>query len=51
MPWSIALILVGILVAVFLSWVLGLILVIAGILLLVVPASPGYHGRRGGPPA
>ena len=46
---ALALIIIGLLVAVLLSWTIGLLLVIVGVVLLFVPAVPyGYRtwGRR-----
>lgn len=50
---GLALIIAGILVWVFLSPLIGLILVIVGVILLFVPGAPygygWYRGRRGPP--
>lgn len=51
---ALALILIGIVVAIFLNVILGIVLIMLGIILLFVPAVPyGYsdwRGRRRGPP-
>ena len=50
---ALALILIGIIVAIFVSGIIGLILVIAGVALLFIPAVPGgyssWRGRRAPP--
>jgi membrane protein implicated in regulation of membrane protease activity len=49
---GLALIIIGIVVALLLSWWIGIVLVIIGIVLLFVPHTYGYSDYRGrrGPP-
>lgn len=49
---GLALIIIGIVVALLLSWWIGVVLVIIGIVLLFVPHTYGYSDYRGrrGPP-
>jgi hypothetical protein len=45
---GLALIVIGLVVALLLSWWIGIVLVIVGIVLLFVPAAPyGYSSWRG----
>jgi hypothetical protein len=45
---GLALIVIGLVVALLLSWWIGIVLVIVGIILLFVPAAPyGYSSWRG----
>lgn len=46
MDLAILLIILGIVVGAFLSWTVGLIMVVVGIVLLLVPASRGWHPYR-----
>lgn len=50
---GLALIVIGIVVALLLSWPVGILLVVVGVVLLFIPATPysygWYRGRRRGP--
>ena len=50
---GLALILIGLVIAVLVSWTIGVLLIVVGVILLFVPGVPygysSYRGRRGPP--
>jgi 4-hydroxybenzoate polyprenyltransferase len=50
---GVALILIGLVIALLVNWTIGLIIIVVGVILLFVPHTYGYSDWRGrrGPPA